>query len=66
MTGKIAKIFNRIDRETGKITAEDNHANVNNFRDNQCKKSGIYCGWLIERNGWKVPNDYPIKIQKLP
>ena len=48
---------------TGRFLAEDyGEKYVTNFRDNQCKKSGIYCGWLIERNGWKVPNDYPLSL----
>ena len=30
-----------------------------------CGKEGVigaYCTELIRQNGWKIPNDYPIKI----
>ncbi len=27
-----------------------------------CKNQGNYCGALIQKNSWKVPQDYPIKI----
>ena len=27
-----------------------------------CKGQGFYCGALIEKNGWKIPNDYPLKL----
>ena len=28
-----------------------------------CKTSGEYCTAIIKNNGWKIPNDYPRKIQ---
>lgn len=27
-----------------------------------CKMSGLYCGAIIQNNGWKIPKDYPINI----
>ena len=59
----IARMFilktQRRDSETGEIYFEDN-TSLNT--DNSCGKAGQYCGWLIERNGYKIPDDYPIKI----
>ena len=28
----------------------------------ECSKTGAYCAELIRRNGWKIPNDYPVKF----
>lgn len=28
-----------------------------------CKNGGAYCTAIIQRNGWRVPNDYPKKIR---
>lgn len=28
----------------------------------ECKDTGKFCGALIQRNGWKVPENYPIRI----
>ena len=27
-----------------------------------CEDEGIYCGALIQRNSWKIPDDYPLRI----
>ena len=27
-----------------------------------CEDEGIYCGALIQRNSWQVPDDYPLKM----
>ena len=29
---------------------------------NECKNGNIHCGILLQRNGWKFPEDYPIKF----
>ena len=29
---------------------------------NECANNGSYCGALIQKNGWKIPQDYPVKI----
>ena len=29
---------------------------------NNCKTSGEFCSSLIMKNGWKIPNDYPVKL----
>ena len=26
---------------------------------NECKSTGYYCGYLIQRDGWQIKNDYP-------
>lgn len=28
-----------------------------------CKTNGYYCTALIKSNGWKIPKDYPLKLQ---
>ena len=52
------------DPVTGEYTYKDNTNEIalNNIKNNACKNSGNYCGYLIERNGYKIPNDYPIRI----
>lgn len=29
---------------------------------NGCKNGGKYCAALIQENGWKIPDDYPVKF----
>ena len=28
-----------------------------------CANSGYYCTAMIKNNGWKIPKDYPLKLQ---
>ena len=47
------------DNSTGKITITER--TLDELIEN-CKSSGTYCGAIIQKQGWKITKDYPVKI----
>ena len=48
-----------------KLLDVDNYKNDTEYgcsKDVDSKFAGLYCGALIEQNGWKIPDDYPVKL----
>ena len=48
-----------------KLLDVDNYKNDTEYgcsKDVDTRFAGFYCGALIERNGWKIPKDYPVRL----
>ena len=52
------------DNKTGQYTYPSDVTESNKLENvkSRCASGGEFCGYLIERNSFKIPNDYPIKI----
>ncbi len=48
-----------------KLLDVDNYKNDTEYgcsKDVDSQFAGLYCGALIEQNGWKIPKDYPVRL----